>query len=76
MKFAWVARKWPNGSLIKFEEFGPVDQPDNRLVKRMAGEIPQALILTNDNLNVTGEYSTEFFRRRRPNGPTPGTFHH
>ena len=40
----------------KVEEFGPVEQPDNRLVKRMAGQIPQALILTNDNLNVTGEY--------------------
>lgn len=40
----------------KVEEFGPVEQPDNRLVKRMAGQIPQALILTNDNLDVTGEY--------------------
>ncbi len=44
----WVA--------YKEAEFGPVDQPDNRLVKRKAGQIPQALILTNDNLDVTGEY--------------------
>ncbi len=44
----WVA--------YKVEEFGPVEQPDNRLVKRWAGTIPQALILTNDNLDVTGEY--------------------
>ena len=40
----------------RLEEFGPVDQPDNRLVKRMAGNRPQALVLTNDDLDVTGEY--------------------
>ncbi len=40
----------------KMEEFGPVDQPDKRLVKRRAGTRPQALILTNDEQNVTGEY--------------------
>ena len=40
----------------RLEEFGPVDQPDNRLVKRMAGTRPQALVLTNDDLDVTGEY--------------------
>ena len=44
----WVA--------YKLEEFGPVDRPDDRLVKRMAGTRPQALILTNDGLNVTGAY--------------------
>jgi SecD/SecF fusion protein len=38
------------------QEFGPVDQPDNRVVKRMAGKIPQALVLTNDGQNVTGDY--------------------
>jgi SecD/SecF fusion protein len=37
------------------EEFGPVDGGNSRLVKRLAGELPQALVLTNDGLNVTGE---------------------
>jgi SecD/SecF fusion protein len=38
------------------DEFGPVDQPDERVVKRIAGEIPQALILVNDGQDVTGDY--------------------
>ncbi len=38
-------------------EFGPPDQQDNRVVKRMAGETPEALVLI-DSLNVTGEYLT------------------
>ncbi|MEO2049158.1 MAG: protein translocase subunit SecD [Pirellulales bacterium] len=38
------------------EEFGPVSQPTNRVVKRMAGQTPQALVLTNDGQNVTGDY--------------------
>ena len=38
------------------EEFGPVDREDSRLVKRLAGKLPQALVLTNDGLDVTGEY--------------------
>ncbi|MCH8840072.1 MAG: protein translocase subunit SecD, partial [Planctomycetes bacterium] len=37
------------------EEFGPVDSEDSRLVKRLAGTLPQALVLTNDGLDVTGE---------------------
>jgi len=37
-------------------EFGPVDEPDNRVVKRLSGSISQALILTNDGLDITGEY--------------------
>ena len=45
--------EWVN---YRVEEFGSVDQPDNRLVKRMAGTRPQALVLTNDELNVTGEF--------------------
>ncbi|NOZ40868.1 MAG: protein translocase subunit SecD [Planctomycetes bacterium] len=40
----------------KVDEFGPVDRPDDRLVKRMAGSTPQALLLMNDGLDVTGEY--------------------
>ena len=40
----------------KMEEFGPADQPDGRVVKRMAGKEPQALILMNDGLDVTGSY--------------------
>ncbi len=44
----WVA--------YQLDEFGPVDQPDGRVVKRMAGETPQALILTNDGQDVTGDY--------------------
>ena len=38
------------------EEFRPADQEDDRIVKRMAGNRPQALVLTNDSLNITGEY--------------------
>ncbi len=38
------------------EEFGPPEQEDSRIVKRMAGNRPQALVLTNDALNITGEY--------------------
>jgi len=38
----------------KLEEFGPADEPSSVVVKRMAGNIAQALVLTNDGLNVTG----------------------
>jgi preprotein translocase subunit SecD len=52
------------------EEFGPVDNEDPRLVKRLAGTLPQALVLTNDGLDVTGEYlnrvSSESDERGRP----------
>jgi SecD/SecF fusion protein len=41
----------------KVEEFGPVDQPDNRIVKRPAGGTPEALVLI-DNWDVTGENLT------------------
>jgi SecD/SecF fusion protein len=37
-------------------EFGTVEQVDSRVVKRLVGEIPQALVLMNDGLDVTGEY--------------------
>lgn len=37
-------------------EFGTPDQPDNRVVKRLVGDQPQALVLTNDGLDVTGDY--------------------
>jgi preprotein translocase subunit SecD len=37
-------------------EFGTVDQNDSRVVKRKAGNVPQALVLTNDGLDVTGKY--------------------
>lgn len=40
----------------RLEDFGPVDEDVPYLVKRMAGNTPQALILTNDGLNVTGEF--------------------
>ncbi|MDZ4658512.1 MAG: protein translocase subunit SecD [Bythopirellula sp.] len=43
----------------KMEEFGPADQPDERVVKRMAGKEPQALILMNDGLDVTGSYLSQ-----------------
>jgi len=52
------------------EEFGPVDGGDSRLVKRMAGNVPQALVLTNDGMDVTGEYLSKatsgFDERGRP----------
>ncbi len=52
------------------EEFGPVDREDTRFVKRMAGKVPQALVLTDDGLDVTGEYlkksSAGFDERGRP----------
>ena len=39
------------------KEFGDVEQARDRgLVTRMSGEVPQALVLTDDGLNVTGEY--------------------
>lgn len=37
-------------------EFGTVDQNDLRVTKRQAGDVPQALVLTNDGFDVTGEY--------------------
>lgn len=41
----------------KVEEFGPVDvqEPGRRIVKRLAGDHPEALVLM-DAYNVTGEY--------------------
>jgi SecD/SecF fusion protein len=41
------------------EEFGDVDDPDPRIVKRMAGKTPQALVLTNDGYDVTGNYLSQ-----------------
>ena len=38
------------------DEFGPADEPDSRIVKRLAGKQPQALILMNDGYDVTGNY--------------------
>jgi preprotein translocase subunit SecD len=38
-------------------EFGPPDKQDSRIVKRMAGDTPQALVLM-DPWNVTGQYLT------------------
>jgi preprotein translocase subunit SecD len=38
-------------------EFGAVDREDNRVVKRLAGNVPEALVLI-DALNVTGDYLT------------------
>lgn len=38
-------------------EFGPIDAEDDRVVKRLAGDVPEALVLI-DTLNVTGEYLT------------------
>ncbi len=37
------------------DQFGPVDVNDERIVKRLAGSQPQALVLTNDGLDVTGD---------------------
>lgn len=42
--------------MIYDEKLGPFDRPDDRFVKRMAGKIPQALVLMNDGFDVTGEY--------------------
>jgi SecD/SecF fusion protein len=39
------------------KEFGQVDQPDNRLIKRLAGDVPEALVLI-EPWNVTGDYLT------------------
>lgn len=38
------------------EHFGDIDSPDTRLVKRMVGQQPQALVMMDDGVNVTGEY--------------------
>jgi len=38
------------------KEFGPPDVDDGRIVKRKNVDEPQALVLTNDQLDVTGEY--------------------
>ena len=38
------------------EKLGPFDRPDDRFIKRMAGKVPQALVLTNDGLDVYGKY--------------------
>ena len=54
----------------KLEEFGPVDENDGVIVKRMAGKVPQALILTNDGYDVTGKFlkrsSASFDEQGRP----------
>jgi SecD/SecF fusion protein len=39
------------------EEFGPIEQQDERVVKRLSGNVPEALVLL-DSLNVGGEYLT------------------
>jgi len=53
----------------KLEEFGPVEE-ESAFVKRMAGKIPQALVLTNDGKDVTGEFlkrsSSSFDEQGRP----------
>src|SRR5262249_46658197 len=38
-------------------QFGPVDREVGGVVKRLAGNVPEALVLIDD-LNVTGEYLT------------------
>jgi SecD/SecF fusion protein len=50
-----VVAQWLPYSL---EEFGPVDREDGRnLVKRMAGDTPEALVLVDpESVSVTGEY--------------------
>ena len=40
----------------RVDEFGPLEKPDNRIVKRQPGLVPQALVLTNDGLDITGEF--------------------
>lgn len=43
--------KWVS---YRIEEFGPVDEPSNRVVKRQAGLIAQALVKTDDGQNIVG----------------------
>jgi preprotein translocase subunit SecD len=43
------------------EEFGDLNMPDDRIVKRVSGATPQALVLV-DAWNVTGEYLTSATR--------------
>ncbi len=59
----------------KVEEFGPVDEmhgidEQGKFIKRMAGDAPQALILTNDGLDVTSEFlkksTSDLDERGRP----------
>jgi SecD/SecF fusion protein len=38
------------------KQFGNAEQADRTLVVRTTSKVPQALVLTNDGLNVTGEY--------------------
>jgi len=38
------------------DHFGPVDVPDDRVVKRAGAIAPQVLILMDDGVDVTGEY--------------------
>ena len=49
-------RKVAEWMLYDADKLGPFDQPDERFVKRMAGKLPQALVLMNDGFDVTGEY--------------------
>ena len=49
---AEIARWMPYNA----EEFGPVDDSSDGLVKRMAGQMPQALVLYDDQLNVIGKH--------------------
>lgn len=45
----------------RIEDFGPVDGGDSRVVKRLAGKIPQVLVLTNDRFDVTCNYLNRAF---------------
>ncbi|TWU23812.1 protein translocase subunit SecD [Bythopirellula polymerisocia] len=49
-------RKVAEWMLYDEDKLGPFDQADERFVKRMAGKLPQALVLMNDGFDVTGEY--------------------
>lgn len=40
----------------EISEFGTIEQENSRVVKRKAGDVPQALVLTNDGFDVTDEY--------------------
>jgi SecD/SecF fusion protein len=49
-----VVAQWLPYSL---EEFGPVDREDRNIVKRMAGDTPEALVLIDpESVSVTGDY--------------------
>ena len=52
----WVPYSVEAFGLVELDDSGLVTPDESGIIKRLAGKLPQALVLTNDGLDVTGEY--------------------